>query len=202
MRKLVVIEFLTLDGVMQGLGSPEEDRDGGFEYGGWGAPYADDIQPGQGEDGLGGTTAYLFGRRTYEKMQAFWPYQPDTNPIAAHMNATTKYVASRSMTEFGWEHTLALPGDLAGAVEGLKEDGDGHIAVLGSGVLVEQLLGAGLVDELQLFIHPLLLGAGKKLFGGLAEPATLELTHVSSTAKGSIDVRYALKTEKKGTTTA
>ena len=90
MRKLVVIEFVTLDGVMQGLGSPEEDRDGGFEHGGWSAPYADDVQAATAVKALTATTAYLFGRKTYEKMVAYWPGQPDENAMAAHLNATPK----------------------------------------------------------------------------------------------------------------
>ena len=99
MRQLNVIEFVTLDGVMQGLGSPDEDRDGGFAHGGWGAPYGDHIQQAAALEGMQTTTAYLFGRRTYEKMLDFWPQQPDDNPMAAHLNATTKYVVSRTLEE-------------------------------------------------------------------------------------------------------
>src|SRR5215216_2297276 len=88
MRRLAVIEFVTLDGVMQGLGSPDEDRDGGFEYGGWAARYGDEVLGNKAGEGLGATTAYLFGRKTYEKMAAHWPLQPDGDPIAAHLNAT------------------------------------------------------------------------------------------------------------------
>src|SRR6188768_3916790 len=110
MRDLVVVEFITLDGVMQGLGSPDEDRDGGFEHGGWAAPYGDDVQAAAATKGLDGTTAYLFGRRTYEKMAAFWPSQPDTNPIAAHLNATPKFVATRTLTSLDWEGAEVLGG--------------------------------------------------------------------------------------------
>lgn len=102
MRKLSVIEFVTLDGVMQGLGSPDEDREGGFDYGGWGAPYGDEVLGKMAGEGLAGTTAYLFGRRTYEKMAAHWPNEPDDNPIAAHLNATPKYVVTTTLTRLAW----------------------------------------------------------------------------------------------------
>src|ERR1700735_797807 len=97
MRQLIVIEFVTLDGVMQGLGSPDEDRDGGFAHGGWRAPYGAHVQQAPALEGMQTTTAYLFGRRTYEKMLAFWPQQPAANPMAAHLNPPPKYVASRTL---------------------------------------------------------------------------------------------------------
>src|SRR4029077_17425194 len=99
MRTLTIIEFVTLDGVMQGLGSPDEDRDGGFEHGGWAAPYGDAGQAAAAAGGLRCTRAYLFGRRTYLKMADFWPPQPDTNPMARHLNTTEKYVATRTPFE-------------------------------------------------------------------------------------------------------
>lgn len=99
MGRLVLVEFLSVDGVVQGLGSPDEDRRGGFEHGGWGAPYAEDVHATIGLDGINATAAYLFGRRTYEKMAEFWPHQPSTNPIAAHMAAVPKFVASRTLRD-------------------------------------------------------------------------------------------------------
>ena len=111
MRQLHVIEFVTLDGVMQGLGSPDEDRDGGFAYGGWGAPYGDDVLQAAALEGMESTSAYLFGRRTFEKMRAFWPQQPDANPMAAHLNATPKYVATRTLddAQLTWTNAKVLP---------------------------------------------------------------------------------------------
>src|ERR1700731_2976486 len=134
MRKLIVIEFVTLDGVMQGLGSPDEDREGGFEHGGWAAPYGDEIQQAAAVEGMQSTSAYLFGRRTYDKMLDFWPHQPDSNPMAAHLNATPKYVATRTWAseQLTWANSHALDGDLAAAVGGVKADGAGTISVLGS----------------------------------------------------------------------
>src|ERR671913_2272056 len=117
MAELVLAEFLTVDGVMQGFGSVDEDRDGGFELGGWGPPYGDEAQLRRAVDSLRSTTAYLFGRRTYEKMAQFWPHQPETNPIAAHLNRTQKYVASRTLGDTAWANSRTLRDDLVPAVE-------------------------------------------------------------------------------------
>ncbi len=192
MRKLIAIEFLSVDGVMQGLGSPDEDREGGFEHGGWGAPFAEAIHALSSSSGLGGTTAYLFGRRTYEKMAAYWPYEASSNPIAAHMNSTPKYVASSTLAEVTWENASLLTGQLRDDVGRLKSSGDGDIAILGSGVLVRSLLREDLVDTLRLFLHPLVLGSGKRLFGELESPRALTLTSCEATPMGSIVVSYDL----------
>lgn len=190
MRKLTVIEFLTLDGVMQGLGSPDEDRDGEFEHGGWSAPYFDERQAAAAAEGLVSTTAYLFGRRTYEKMLGFWPAQPDTNPMAAHLNSTVKYVATRTLTELTWNNARVLDAPLGAAVRKLKSDGDGTIAVLGSGVLVQDLIAEDLVDGYRLFLHPLLLGTGKRLFRGAAAPQRLRLVDCTPTSTGVVMLSY------------
>lgn len=190
MRKLVVIEFLTVDGVMQGLGSPEEDTDGGFVQGGWGAPYAEAIHEAVAAEGPPPTSAYLFGRRTYEKMAAYWPYQPDENPMARQLNAAPKHVATRTVTQLAWDGAQVLPRPLAPAVRSLKADGEGDIAVLGSGELVHQLMSLGLVDELRLFVHPLLLGTGKRLFRELPSPRRLRLTSSATTSAGTVMLTY------------
>ena len=191
-RQLIVIEFVTLDGVMQGLGSPDEDRDGGFEHGGWGAPYGDDVQFRAALEGLRTTTAYLFGRRTYEKMLAFWPQQPDSNPMAAHLNATPKFVATRTRTgqDLAWANSRLLDGELAPAVAALKAEGDGNVAVVGSGALVEQLVALDLVDGYRLFLHPLILGSGKRLFRLLDRPRCLRLTAAEPTTTGVVMLSY------------
>ncbi|PWD94614.1 deaminase, partial [Dietzia maris] len=139
MGALVMIEFLTVDGVMQGLGSPGEDPEGGFVHGGWGAPYAGSVHQVTASAGFARTSSYLFGRRTYEKMAAFWPHQPADDPVAAHLNATPKYVASRTLTEAAWPGTRILSTDVVDAVRGLRAGEDGDIAVLGSGVLCREL---------------------------------------------------------------
>ena len=190
MRKLTVIEFLTLDGVMQGLGSPDEDRDGGFEHGGWGGPYFDERQAAAAVEGLASTTAYLFGRRTYQKMIGFWPAQPDANPMAAHLNATPKYVATGTLTDLTWNNARVLDGLLGPAVRKLKEEGDGTVAVLGSGVLVQDLIAEDLVDGYRLFLHPLLLGTGKRLFRESDRPRRLRLVDCTPTTTGVLMLTY------------
>jgi dihydrofolate reductase len=195
MRQLTVIEFVTLDGVMQGLGSPDEDRDGGFEHGGWAAPYGDQIQQAAALEGMQTTTAYLFGRRTYEKMLDFWPQQPDANPMAAHLNATPKYVATRTLqdAQLTWANAEVLPGDLEAGVRALKAEGDGTIAVLGSGVLVQELAALDLLDGYRLFLHPLLLGTGKRLFREVEHPLpprALRLLSAEPTSTGVVMLSY------------
>jgi dihydrofolate reductase len=190
MRKLAVIEFVTLDGVMQSLGSPDEDRDGGFEDGGWSAPYGDEVLGKAAGEGLAGTTAYLFGRKTYEKMAAHWPAEPDTNPIAAHLNATPKYVVTRTLTTLEWAGSRVLGGDVVPSVNTLRQHGDGTIVVLGSGVLVQTLIEHDLIDEYQLFVHPLVLGAGKRLFRQTARPIPLRLTRCTPTTTGVLLLSY------------
>jgi dihydrofolate reductase len=190
MRRLIVIEFLTLDGVMQGLGSPDEDRDGGFTHGGWAAPYFDEGQAAAAVEGLTSTTAYLFGRKTYEKMIGYWPSQPDENPMAAHLNATPKYVATRTLTSLTWSNAEVLDGELASAVRDLKSRGDGNIAVLGSGVLVQELIADDLVDGYRLYLHPLLLGTGKRLFRAADRPRRLRLVNCTPTTTGVLMLEY------------
>ena len=190
MRKLVVIEFVTLDGVMQGLGSPDEDREGGFEHGGWAAPFFDEVQAAAAVEGMKSTTAYLFGRKTYEKMVAFWPTQPDENPMAAHLNATPKYVATRTLSSLEWSNSRVLDAELVSAVRDLKSQGDGNIAVLGSGVLVQELIANDLVDGYRLFLHPLLLGAGKRLFREMERPRRLRLVDCTPTTTGVLMLSY------------
>ncbi|GAA3227257.1 dihydrofolate reductase family protein [Dactylosporangium siamense] len=186
MRKLSVIEFLTLDGVMQGLASPED----GFEHGGWGAPYFSEEQAAASVGGIASTTAYLFGRRTYEHMFAFWPTQPDSNPMAAHLNATAKHVVTATHTELAWNNAHVLDGPIGPAVRKLKGDGEGTIAVLGSGLLVQELIAQDLVDGYRLFLHPLLLGTGERLFRGLDGPRPLRLVDCTPTSTGVIMLSY------------
>jgi dihydrofolate reductase len=190
MKKLVAVEFITLDGVMQGLGSPDEDREGGFEHGGWSAPYADGIQQSAALDSMQETTEYLFGRRTYEKLSAFWPHQPDENRMAAHLNAAPKHVASRTLSQLDWSGARLLEGELGPAVRALKAGGQGHIVVLGSGVLVDALAAEDLVDGYRLFLHPLLLGTGKRLFRARPRPERLELVGCTPTSTGVVMLSY------------
>ena len=189
-RRLVVIEFLSLDGVMQSLGSPDEDTEGGFRHGGWSQPYMDDVLVQSSFEGLKATDAYLFGRRTYEKFVAYWPTQPDDNPMAARLNAAPKYVATRTLSSVSWRNAQILDGDLVPAVHRLKKHGDGAITVLGSGVLVQDLIANDLVDAYHLFLHPLLLGTGKRLFRGMDRPRRLRMTACTPTSTGVLMLTY------------
>ncbi len=190
MRQLAVIEFITLDGVMQGLGSPDEDRDGGFEYGGWGAAYGDATLGKKAEQGMTTTTGYLLGRKTYEKMAAHWPQESDENPIAAHLNSTPKYVVTSTLRRLDWAGSRILEGDVVEAVNDLKAQGDGTIAVLGSGLLVQTLIANDLIDEYRLFLHPLVLGTGKRLFRETARPLRMRLTDCTPTGTGVLLLSY------------
>ena len=190
MRTLVVIEFLSLDGVMQSLGGPDEDTEGGFRHGGWSQPYMDDVLMQSSLEGLKATDAYLFGRRTYEKFVAYWPTQPDENPMAAHLNATPKYVATRTLDALDWRNAHLLEGEVPDAVRALKDQEGGRIVVLGSGVLVGTLFANGLVDELNLFLHPLIIGSGKRLFPESPEMRPLELIGITPTTTGVLMARY------------
>ena len=166
--------FITLDGVYQAPGGPDEDREGGFEFGGWQAPYFDDESGEAIGSGIERMDALLLGRRTYDIFAPYWPNQSDDNPIAAKLNALPKFVVSRSLTEPSWEGTTVLS-DVATDVPALKDRFD-EVHVIGSGNLVRSLLGADLLDRLNLFLYPVTFGAGKRLFAdGTGVPAAFRL---------------------------
>lgn len=190
MRKLAVVEFVTLDGVMQGLGSPDEDREGGFQYGGWGAPYGDEVLAAQAARGMTSTAAYLFGRRTYEKMAAHWPSEPSDNPIAASLNAAEKYVLTSTLSTLHWNGSHIIAGEAPAAVGALKQQGHGTIVVLGSGMLVQTLIEHDLIDEYRLMLHPLVLGAGKRLFNDAPHPLPMRLVECAQTTTGVVILAY------------
>ncbi len=190
MRQLVAVEFLSLDGVMQAPGSPEEDPSGGFRHGGWGAQFFDPVIAEDAASGMASTDSYLFGRITYEGMARYWPNTPPEDPMGSHLNSSRKYVASRGQPELAWSGSTLLEGDVVDAVAGLKEDDGGSICVLGSGELVRILLDAGLVDQLSLTIHPVVLGSGKRLFGESDVPRGLDLVSSKATGKGSMMMSY------------
>jgi dihydrofolate reductase len=196
-RKLGVVEFITLDGVMQGLGGPDEDREGGFEHGGWSGPYGDEVSARAAGQGIGQTSAYLFGRKTYEHMAAHWPDQPSDNPIAASLNATPKYVATRTLApqDLTWANSYVLDTDVVEAVRGLKAEGDGFLTVLGSGELVQTLIAGDVVDVYRIMLHPLVLGAGKRLFRQYAHPLRLRLTACTQTTTDVLLLTYERETE-------
>jgi dihydrofolate reductase len=190
MRKLIVIEFLSLDGVMQAPGAPEEDTEGGFRHGGWQRPYFDDVLGAAAAEGMAGTDAYLFGRKTYQIMAAFWPTAPDDDPYAGHLNSTPKYVASRTLQNVEWQNSTLIKGDVAEEVAKLKEQPGRDIAVLGSGNLVQALVDNDLVDEYSLTVSPIVLGSGKRLFREADDIRRLRLVDSKPTSTGSLMLTY------------
>jgi dihydrofolate reductase len=190
MRMLRVIEFLSLDGVMQGPGSPQEDTEGGFRHGGWQRPYFDEVLGASAAEGMAATDSYLFGRKTYEKMAAYWPTAPDDDPYAQHLNSTPKYVASRTLQSVEWENSSLIEGDAAEEVAKLKDQPGKNIAVLGSGDLVQTLIEHELVDEYFLAVFPIVLGSGKRLFREADEARRLSLVDSKVTGTGGVMLTY------------
>jgi dihydrofolate reductase len=184
--RIVVSEFMSLDGVVQAPGGAEEDTDGGFSHGGWSMPFFDmDVMgPAIGET-MASTEALLFGRRTWQTMAAAWPGRAG-DPFADRMNEIPKYVVSRTLTasDLDWNNSTLLPSDdVVGAIKGLKARGGGDLQVMGSSSLVHTLVGHDLVDEYRLMIEPIVLGGGKRLFPDDGRARTLEL--VSTTTSGT-----------------
>jgi len=171
-RILAVNTFISLDGVMQAPGGPDDDPTGGFALGGWGVPYFDDEMLA----GIAESTPYelLLGRGTYEIFAAHWPY--DEGPIADHLNGTRKHVASRTLERADWNNTTLIAGDVPEYVRAIKREDGPEIQVHGSPGLIQTLLRHDLVDEFRLWIFPVVLGSGKRFFGEGAIPAALALT--------------------------
>jgi dihydrofolate reductase len=191
MSRLVVNENLSLDGVMQSPTAPDEDPRGGFERGGWAAPYFDQVMADAAAEGMAKDGAILFGRRTFEQFASFWPTQPDDNPFAAVLNNRQKYVASRTLEEpLSWRNSTLLEGDAMEAVAKLKQQPDDDLFVLGSGELVQSLMRANLVDEYVLLIHPLVLGTGRRLFSDGGASADLRLVDTKTTTTGVVIATY------------
>jgi dihydrofolate reductase len=187
MSRVVVVENLTLDGVMQSPSHPDEDRRDGFERGGWAAAYADDVMAGYMAQGMEKGGSMLFGRRTYEQFASFWPHQPDDNPYAAVLNNRQKYVASTTLRDpLPWANSTVLGGDAMQAVGGLKAEPGGDMVVLGSGNLIQSLMRHDLVDEYVLSIHPLVLGSGRRLFPQGSPFAKLQLVDSVTTTTGVV----------------
>ncbi len=189
MRKLVVGTFVTLDGVMQAPGGPNEDREGGFQHGGWLVPYFDEKLGEIMTDWATRAGAFLLGRKTYEIFAAYWPQQPAENPIAARLNGAPKYVASRTLDTVGWTNSKLIQGDVAEAVAQLKGE-FGRVDVIGSGNLVQTLLRNDLVDRLNLWVYPVLLGSGKRLFAEGTVPTALRLVESATFSKGAVHLTY------------
>jgi dihydrofolate reductase len=190
MSRVVVVENVTLDGVMQAPGRPDEDTRGGFERGGWALPYNDEVMARAMGERMARGGPLLLGRRTYEDLHGFWPRQA-ANPFTEVLNAARKYVASRTLEEpLPWQNSTLLRGDAADAVAALKEEPGEDIGVLGSGDLLQALMRRGLVDEFVLLIHPLVLGSGRRLFRDGGPPAALRLSDSVTTTTGVMIATY------------
>jgi dihydrofolate reductase len=193
MGKLVVFTNLTLDGVMQAPGRPDEDTRGGFPSGGWGVGYNDEVMGGFLAENMARPGSLVLGRRTYEDLYGFWPRQTD-NPFTEVLNRTRKYVASATLAEpLGWSNSTLLAGDAADAVAALKREPGEDLMVIGSGELVQALRRRDLVDEYVLLIHPLVLGTGRRLFPDGGGQATLRLTGSTATTTGVIIATYQVR---------
>ncbi|MEV5607384.1 dihydrofolate reductase family protein [Streptomyces sp. NPDC052225] len=190
MRKIVVCTFLTLDGVMQAPGGPDEDTGSGFEHGGWQKAVSDDEVGAAIAGWYQDTDAMLLGRKTYDIFASYWPSADPANPFTERMNSTRKYVASRTLTSVDWQNSTLLEGDVADAVRTLKGTDGGDINVVGSGDLAQTLMRHDLVDEYRLTIHPVIIGTGKRLFADGAIPTTLEPVSVSTTKGGTVLAIY------------
>ena len=195
--KLTTITHVTLDGVMQGLGGADEDRSGGFERGGWAIPLFNDEAEAVLVEAFGRADAFLFGRKTYEIFAGSWGTgswgaNEGNNPISVALNTKPKYVASNTLTDPEWDDTTVLSDDLAAAIAELKAKPGGELQVHGSGALIRWLLEHHLVDELNLFTYPVVVGQGTRLFPDTGPDSALELIESQTTAGGVISQVYRL----------
>jgi dihydrofolate reductase len=187
MRKVIVLEFVTLDGVIQAGGGPEEDTSGGFAYGGWQAPYDDDVIEAAMNKQMHLPFDLLLGRKTFDIWARYWPHHADVWP---GVNPATKYVASHTMTSHEWQPSVFLGGDIAEQVTQLKQQPGPDLHVYGSANLVQTLMKHDVVDAFWLKIYPLTLGSGKRLFAGGTIPAAFKVTESQVSPSGIILVNY------------
>jgi dihydrofolate reductase len=189
--QLTLHTFLTLDGVMQAPGGPEEDPDGGFGYGGWSFPYGDEDFGAAMTGWFEHAGAFLLGRKTYQIFSGHWPRVTDPgDPIAAKLNVLSKYVASTTLASADWQNSSILSGDVVAEVAKLKEQPGDELQVHGSGELAQALIDNDLIDEYRLLVFPVHLGSGKKLFRDGAKPAALRLTGATTTGTGVVIMTY------------
>ncbi|HEY2343690.1 MAG TPA: dihydrofolate reductase family protein [Chthoniobacteraceae bacterium] len=189
MRKIIAITHVTLDGVMQAPGGPEEDPTNGFTHGGWAMTFVDDDAMKVVYDVIAGDFDLLLGRRTYETFAAYWPYQGD-HPIAKAFNKAAKYVVTRSLDQLDWERSHRVSGDAAEEIRQLKASDGPELHVWGSSELLQTLIAAELVDEYRIWIFPVVLGKGKRLFENGVPPARLTLIETRSTPTGILVNTY------------
>ncbi|HEV8598942.1 MAG TPA: dihydrofolate reductase family protein [Gemmatimonadales bacterium] len=194
MRKLIVAEQISLDGVIQSPGGPKEDPSGDFRLGGWIVPYADELIGQALQDLLSQPFELLLGRHTYDIFAAYWPRKGADSgghhPVADRFNRVPKHVATHRSDALDWQNSHALKGDLAEAIRTLKHQDGPNLLTWGSGDMVRQLLAAGLVDELWFLVYPVVLGRGKRWFGDNAQASAFSLAHANSTPGGVLITRY------------
>ena len=190
MRKLIASTFVSLDGIMQAPGGPEEDPTGGFTLGGWLFNYLDESVDISTAGFDGKDRELVLGRRTYQIFEAYWPYQPDDNPIAKTLNAAKKYVASRTLKALHWNNSTLLHGDVVTAILALKDQPGPDLQVIGSGNLIQTLQAASVIDEYNVWIFPVVLGRGKRLFCETAKPSALRLVHSQVSTAGVVMCAY------------
>jgi dihydrofolate reductase len=188
-RNIVVSTFLSLDGVMQAPGGPEEDPTGGFTHGGWSVNYWDDLMLQRMAESMGKPFDLLLGRKTYEIFAAHWPYATD-DPLADALNRATKYVVSTTLDKAEWSNSTVIRGDVPAQIARLKEQTGPEIQVHGSGQLIQTLMKHDLVDEYRLLVFPVLLGSGKRLFADGTIPAGLRLVDTRTSTTGVIVATY------------
>lgn len=193
MRKIIVAEHISLDGIIQSPGSPTEDPSNDFRLGGWTVPYDDEAIGQAVQDMLSQPFDLLLGRRTYDIWAAYWPHVQADSPaheIADVFNRVPKHVVTHRSNTLDWRNSHALTGDLPDAIRALKREDGADLLTWGSGDMVRQLLAAGLVDELRLVIYPVVLGRGKRLFDDNAQASAFTLEHSVSAASGALVARY------------
>lgn len=188
MGNVVVDMFTTLDGVIQGPGSPTEDTGGGFNQGGWQAPYLDEESAELITRNIERTDALLLGRKTYDIFASYWPNAPK-DPISTKLNAVPKYVASRTLKQVDWHNSSLIKGNMADEVPKITQE-HGEVHVIGSANLVQTLLRHDLVDRFNLWVYPVILGEGKRLFVQGAMPSALELVRSATFSKGAVLLEY------------
>jgi dihydrofolate reductase len=190
MRKIIILTFLSLDGVLQAPGGPEEDVSGGFKYGGWTVPYFDEFSGNLMGEQMSKPFDLLLGKITYEIFAAYWPKQTADNPASKPLNSAHKYVASHTPYNATWKETTVLTGDVVGQIKKLKSGNGPDLQVYGSGNFIQTLLKNDLVDEMWLKNFPVTLGSGKKLFAEGTIPAAFTLTESKITPLGVIFANY------------
>lgn len=190
MRRLIASTFASLDGILQAPGGPEEDPTGGFTLGGWTFSYFDETADISAAGFDGKDRELVLGRKTYQIFEAYWPYQPEGDPIATTLNAAKKHVASRTLTTLCWSNSTLLQGDVASAIKSLKGLSGPDLQIIGSGNLIQTLQAASLIDEYNVWTFPVVLGRGKRLFGEGSRPLALRLVASKVTASGVVMSTY------------